>query len=171
MSHTAGVLGPVASKRGPGRPKALAAWAAEALEVGLDPEVIRRKCRRLRNHKAGKFGVTTSYMEAVYGWEIDVMAASLVHAVKHLRCRGPRCNRVAFANLPLELVTCDILNPDDLPLWCVNVGWACSPDNKGDGARSLSWRISQLAKHRQERFEAEADTSTAGVPAGWQTLF
>lgn len=130
------------------RPRKLAAWEFEALEVGLDPSEVKRKVTQLRYRKARKFGVTVAYMEAVYGWDLDDMAASLIQAVRHLRCRGPRCNRRAFKEFPLELITCDILNPSSQPLWCVNVGWACSQDNKGDGAKPLEWRIERMVHER-----------------------
>lgn len=136
------------------RPRKLAAWEFEALELGLDPLEIRKKVRQLRSRKAAKFGVTTAYMEAVFGWDLDDMAASLVQEVRHGRCRGPRCKRRPFKELPLELITCDIIDPDKKPLWCLNVRWACSPDNKGDGARPLGWRIERLVQERTLAMQA-----------------
>lgn len=145
------------------RPRKMAAWEVEALEIGLDPTVVKAKVVKLRGRKAKKFGKTVAEMEAIYGWDLEDMAASLVYAIRHLRCRGPRCKRVHFRDLALELITCDILDPADPPLWCVNVGWACSPDNKGDGKRSLAWRMEQMVKHRTLEFES----TTAGLTPTW----
>ncbi len=103
---------------------------------------------KLRASKAQKFNVPIAEMQAVYGWDLDDMAADLVSKIKHGRCRGPRCHRRHFREMDLEQITCDILNPADPPLWCVNVGWACSKDNKGDGARPLAVRMSELIKQR-----------------------
>ena len=136
------------------RPRKLAAWEVEALALDLEPSLIRRKVTRLRASKAAKFGVTIAMMEAVYGWDLDDMAADLVSKIHHGRCRGPRCNRVHFKDLQLELITCDILNPADPPLWCVNVAWACSKDNKGDGARPLAKRMQDLVRIRTLALEA-----------------
>ena len=130
------------------RPRKLSAWEFEALELGLDPASIKRKVTQLRYRKARKFGVSVAYMEAVYGWDLEDMAASLVQAIRHGRCRGPRCKGRHFKDFDLELITCDILDPEKLPMWCVNVGWACSQDNKGDGARPLAWRIERMVQER-----------------------
>ena len=139
-----------------GRPRKLAAWEVDALALDLEPALIRRKVTKLRASKAAKFGVSIAVMEAVYGWVLDEMAADLVAKIRHGRCRGPRCHRVHFSDLPLELITCDILNPDDPPLWCVNVAWACSKDNKGDGRRPLAQRSAELVRLRTLALEAVA---------------
>lgn len=139
------------------RPRKLAAWEVEALALDLDPSLIRRKVTKLRASKAAKFKVSIAEMQAVYGWDLDDMASDLVSKIQHGRCRGPRCHRISFKELPLELITCDILNPADPPLWCVNVGWACSKDNKGDGARPLAQRMSELIRLRTLDLEAISD--------------
>lgn len=136
------------------RPRKLSDWEVEALALGLEPHLVRRKVTKLRASKAKKFNVSIAEMEAVYGWDLDDMASDLVSKIKHGRCRGPRCHRQPFRELPLELITCDILNPADPPLWCVNVGWACSKDNKGDGARPLLVRMNELIRQRTLDLEA-----------------
>lgn len=140
------------------RPRKLSDWEFESLELGIDPTRIKRKVTQLRYRKSKKFMVTAAYMEAVYGWDLDDMAASLVQAIRHGRCRGPRCGRRHFKDFDLELITCDILDPEKLPMWCVNVGWACSPDNKGDGARPLAWRIERMVQERTLAMQPAVDT-------------
>lgn len=130
-------------------PRKLGTWEVAALELGLDPGELRRKVTRLRSKEAGKFAVSTVEMQAVYGWDTDDMAWSLVSAIQHGRCRGPRCRRVYFRDLPLDLVTGDILNPCDPPLFCVNFAWTCKKDNSGDGPRPLTQRGAELVRVRR----------------------
>lgn len=126
---------------------------ADALDLGLTPAKVLSKMRSLRAKKASKFDKTIPYMEVVLGWNLDEMAASLIHAIKDERCRGPRCGRLPFRQLVtddrmLELITCDILDPSTDPLWCMNVRWVCSTDNKGDGRLSMKDRAARLIEQR-----------------------
>lgn len=135
------------------RPRKVAAWMAEAEEMGFTSKRIRSKMTTLRTYKAKKFEVTIPQMEAIFGWDIDEMAVSLLHAIKHERCRGPRCNRVRFSefikdDVLLELITCDVLDPETPPLWCMNIRWVCSKDNKGDRNTSMRDRAQRLVTER-----------------------
>lgn len=126
------------------RPRKMAPWMAEAMEQGFSVNRVRSKMWTLRAYKAKKYGRTIAEMEAILGWDIDEMAASLLHAIRNERCRGPRCSRKRFADVItddylLELITCDVLDPETPPLWCMNIRWVCSSDNKGD--KDLSMRV------------------------------
>jgi hypothetical protein len=126
---------------------------ADAIELGLSPKRIQSKMRTLRAYKAKKFGVTIAQMEVIFGWDIDEMAGSLVYAIKHERCRGPRCGRVKFTDMVtadylLELITCDVLDPETPPLWCMNIRWVCSRDNKGDRDLPMRERAARLVVER-----------------------
>lgn len=135
------------------RPRKLAPWMADALELGFDPKRIRQKVTTLRANEARKFGITIAQMEAIYGWDLDEMAQSLLHALEHERCRGPRCARVRFRELVhrsshLGLITGDIIDPQTEPVFCMNFRWCCEADNKGDRDSSLRDRAARLVAER-----------------------
>ena len=137
----------------------MAPWMVEAIELGVTPERIRSKMTTLRSYKAKKFARTIPEMEAIFGWAIDDMAVSLLHALKNERCRGPRCNRVPFSELVtierhLSLITCDVLDPSTPPLWCMNIRWVCEQDNKGDKDKSMKDRAVRLVAERSIAMEA-----------------
>jgi hypothetical protein len=139
----------------------MAPWMVDAIELGFTDKRVRSKVTTLRASKAKKFGITIPVMEVVFGWDLDEMAGSLIHAIKNERCRGPRCRRRPFAewitsDALLELITCDVLDPETAPLWCMNIRWVCSQDNKGD--RDDSMRV------RAQRLVAERMATLAAVP-------
>jgi hypothetical protein len=126
---------------------------AQALDLGFDPARILTKVRSLRSREAGNFGIEIPVMEVVYGWNLDEMATSLLHAIEHERCRGPRCGRVVFRILVanpacLSLITGDILDPDSEPMFCMNFRWACEADNKGDRDTPMADRARRLVTER-----------------------
>jgi hypothetical protein len=101
-------------------------------------------------------------MEAVYGWDLDEMATSLLHAIQHERCRGPRCKRILFRDLVkththLGLITGDIIDPETEPVFCMNFRWCCEEDNKGDGDRSMRSRAARLVEERTLVFTSLVD--------------
>lgn len=135
------------------RPRKLAPWMAEALDLGLDPAQIRQKVTTHRSSEARKYRITIPQMEAIYGWDLDEMASSLLHAIKHERCRGPRCGRVLFRTLVqtsahLGLINGDIIDPDTEPVFCMNHRWCCESDNKGDRRTSMRDRATRLVAER-----------------------
>jgi hypothetical protein len=126
---------------------------AHALELGLDPKQILVKVRSLRAREAKKFGIPINIMEVVYGWDLDEMATSLLHAIEHERCRGPRCGRVWFRELVanpacLSLITGDIIDPATEPVFCLNFRWCCEADNKGDRDSPMRDRALRLVAER-----------------------
>lgn len=135
------------------RPRKLAPWMADAIDLGFEPPRIRQKVTSLRASEARKFAITIAQMEAIYGWDLDEMATSLLHAIKHERCRGPRCARVRFRQLVqttahLGLITGDIIDPETEPVFCMNFRWCCETDNKGDRDTSLRTRAAKLVAQR-----------------------
>lgn len=135
------------------RHRKVAAWMFEAELLGFPPDKIRRKVTKLRYREAGNFEIPIPEMEAVYGWDLDEMATSLLHAIKHERCRGPRCRRVLFRDLVtspthLGLITGDIIDPETKPVFCMNFRWACEEDNKGDRDTSMRVRAARLVEDR-----------------------
>lgn len=135
------------------RPRKLAPWMADALDLGFEPRRIRQKVTGLRASEARKFGISIAQMEAIYGWDLDEMATSLIHAIKHERCRGPRCGRVVFRSLVttpahLGLITGDIIDPGTEPVFCMNFRWCCETDNKGDRDTGLRDRAARLVAER-----------------------
>lgn len=136
-----------------GRPRKLSPWMVDALALGLTPAQISSKVARLRRYKAKKYDLTLAEMEAVLGWDLDEMASSLVHTIAHERCRGPRCGRVRFkdiitADYLLSIITCDVLDPETPPLWCMNIRWCCEQDNKGDRDMPMRDRAKRLVEER-----------------------
>lgn len=134
-------------------PRKVAPWMAEAFELNLTPGRVCSKMRTLRSSKAKKYGVTIAEMEVIFGFNLDEMASSLLYAIRSERCRGPRCGRVKFREFvtndaQLELITCDIINPELEPFWCMNVRWVCSQDNKGDRDSSMAARAARLVVER-----------------------
>jgi hypothetical protein len=126
---------------------------ADALILGFEPKRIQQKVRALRTREADKFGISIPRMEVVYGWDLDEMATSLLHAIEHERCRGPRCGRVRFRDLVREpvhlgLITGDIIDPGTEPVFCMNFRWACEADNKGDRDTTLRDRAAKLVAQR-----------------------
>lgn len=135
------------------RPRKLAPWMAAASILGFDPARILQKVRALRSREAAKFGIDIPRMEVVYGWNLDEMATSLLHAIEHERCRGPRCARIRFRDLVqnpthLGLITGDIIDPETEPVFCMNFRWCCESDNKGDRDSTMRDRAARLVAQR-----------------------
>lgn len=135
----------------------------EAELLGLPASKIRAKVINLRSREARNHGIDIPRMEVVYGWDADEMATSLVRAIKHERCRGPRCGRVLFRDLVatpthLGLITGDIIDPGSEPVFCLNFGWACEQDNKGDHDTSLSERARKLVAEGDLVFTRAVET-------------
>jgi hypothetical protein len=141
---------------------------AQALDLGFDPAQILQKVRKLRYREAGKFGIPIPVMEVVYGWDLDELATSLLHAIEHERCRGPRCARVLFRVLVanpscLSLITGDIIDPAALPVFCMNFRWCCEADNKGDRDTPMAERARRLVEARTNI--QSIDTRSINIPA------
>lgn len=135
------------------RPRKLAPWMADAVDLGFPAPRIRAKVTSLRASEATKFGIAIPRMEVIYGWDLDEIATSLLHAIRHERCRGPRCKRVLFRDLVkvpehLGLITGDIIDPESEPVFCMNFRWCCESDNKGDKDTSLRDRAARVVAER-----------------------
>jgi hypothetical protein len=81
---------------------------------------------RLSDHHGRLF--TTTILERVYGWELDVMAADAEHAY------GGDCSHchIPYAAMPngLASMTLDITDRDAEPVYGTNTSWMCETGNR-----------------------------------------